>query len=172
MQLNQEDFDYVLMRIGKDAQTPTGQALTMMMRHGAIMAEAIRRTGTPAVRLAPVYKQAQQIAAAMHLTADELPAGVTTEQALAVARAIRAKENPFTPSDRDYGAIGLLRKNPNGLLKSMAHGPDELPGVGIDVLWGLHRAGCVTQEHEGDGAFRWKTTAAGIEMLNSRHRTS
>lgn len=172
MNLTQEDFDYVLMRIGKDAQSPTGQALTMMLRHGAIMADAIRRTGTPAVRLAPIYKQAQQIAAAMHLTPDELPAGVTMEQAAAVGRAIRRKENPFTPSDRDYEAVGLLRKNPQGLLKSMAHGPDEMPGIGTDLLWGLHRAGHVSQEHVGDGAFRWKATATGLEMFNSRHHPS
>lgn len=168
MKLSQEDFDYVLMRIGKDAQSPTGQALTMMMMHGAIMAEAIRRTGTPAVRLAPVYKHALQIANAMHLTEDELPEGVTVEQAAAVGRAIRRKENPFTPSDREYEAISLLRKAPEGLLKSMARGPDELPGISSEVLWGLQRAGHVTQEHVGDGTFRWKVTQSGTELLLNR----
>lgn len=176
MKLSREDFEYVMRRIGKDPKSPTGEALSMMMVGGSIMVEAVRRTGVPVVRLNPSYEQAACVAASMYLTQDEIDSvapGVSVNQAAAILKKSREKENPFTPKDADYEVIALLKKSPpEGLRKSMGAGPDEMPGVAADTLWALHKAGAVSQSHEGDGVFRWRVTPAGLDLLASRYRGS
>jgi hypothetical protein len=160
------DFNYVIQRLKRDADSPTAEALKLILLHGKLPVEAVRTTGVPMVRLMPPYDEARRILSAMYateadgFTPQELP---VANRALALAR---AKEMQYVPSAAELTALQMLRARPGSTaLKAMNGEVDELPGATFKALTTLHAKGAVAAENEGLMRVRWTLTERGSALI-------
>lgn len=170
MRLTEDDFAYLLKRLGRESDSSTGRALRICFIDGRLPIEAIKATGVPMVRFGPVYDSACQIAAALTLTeadgftADELP---LANRAL---RAARAKETAYVPSSAEMFALEHLHNAGGVAVKSVSTGQDQLPEVHVSALWSLHANGAVSAEPLGGPMFLWSITDKGRHLREARFR--
>lgn len=166
--MNLEDFRYILHRVNKTEDSPTGRALKLVLVHGKLPIEAVRSTGVPMVRFGPVIDAAMKIRKAMVLT----EADGFTELELPVANralvASRRKESAYEPSTQDYYALEHLKKRGGRARKAANLSVDDLPAVLLSTLWELEARGIVTAESVGGPVFEWSLTAAGDQLLKER----
>lgn len=168
--LNLDDFNYVLQRLDKDVDSPTGQALKMILMHGKLPIEAVRTCNVPMVRLMPVYEKASRIASALHVTTAD---GFTEAEVIVANRALvwsRAKESAYIPTTLDLTALEMLRNKGGSACKASDGSVDELPGVPAKVLMALHHQGAVEAQTVELFNIRWTLMAAGIQMLEERFK--
>lgn len=168
--LTLEDFSYLLRRLRRDSDSPTGEALRQVFVNGKIPGDAIRHTGVPMVRFGPVYDEARRIAKA--LTLDESDGFTAAELPLAnrALSAARAKETQFAPSLTDYVALEHLTKLGGKALKAVSGTVDQLPQVRISTLWGLEAQGIVSAQNVGGPVFEWTITDKGVTVRKERFR--
>lgn len=168
--LSSKDFTYLLSRVNREADSPTGQALAMVFMHGKLPIEAVRNTGVPMVRFGPVYDSARKIVNALTLTeadgftAEELP---VANRALAAAR---AKETLYLPSQTEYTALERLRSLGGKAKKAMNLTVDEIPTVTTSTLWALESHGAITAANIGGPVFEWALTPIGEHLLKERFK--
>lgn len=165
-----EDYDYVMRRLRRDPSSATGEAIRLIFVHGKLPVEAIRNCGLPMVRLMPVYEEARQIIAGMHLTEadgftpDELP---LANRALAVAR---SKESLYLPNIAEFAALEKLKAAGGSAVKAMNGSVDELPGIASDTLWKLEGRKAVEAVGLGGALFQWTLTPAGRKLVDERFK--
>lgn len=170
MSLSEDDFAYLLKRLGREADSPAGRALRMCLIDGRLPIEAIKATGVPMVRFGPIYDSARQAAAALTLTEAD---GFTAEElplANRALRAARAKETAYVPSSAELFALEHLHNLGGVAVKSVSGGQDQLPQVQVPTLWALHANGAVSAEPMGGPMFLWSLTDKGRQLREARFR--
>lgn len=164
-----EDFTYILKRLDRDLDSPTGQALKLMLVHGKIMAQAINACGVPAVRLSPVYEQAKRIVSALRVSEAD---GFTAEEVAVANRALawaRAKEMEYSPTPNDFHAMEAINKMGGSACKAMDSSTDDLPGIPLKTLNVLHRAGLLDCQPMQMPNLRWSLTEKARTALAERY---
>ena len=164
------DFNYLLSRVNREADSPTGQALAMVFQQGKLPIEAVRSTGVPMVRFGPVYDQARKIVNALSLTEAD---GFTADELELVNRGLataRAKENKYLPSQAEYQALERLKSRSGKAKKAMNLSVDEIPTVTTSMLLALESHGAVTATNIGGLLFEWELTPVGEHLLKERFK--
>ena len=158
----EDDFSWLLMRTGREADSLMGQALRRVFIDGEIPAEACRAIGLQISKFVPLHTQARRIISAM--TVSEVD-GFTPAEVAACNRALalcRRRENPFIPTVAQWSAMARLARQP---ALDVSMGSPLFP-----PLCGLLAPGYVeSSDHRREGC-TFTLTTIGRAALDNRFR--
>lgn len=162
MRLSEEDFLWLLGRLGKGADTAFGQALHRVWVGGELPAMACRAIGLQISRFSAIYDLSRRVVAGMTVceedgfTAEEVELG---NRVLAVAR---RKESPFEPNAAQWEAMGRISKE----------GPLTVPlsHDACQAMLGLLTPGYLVAEMKPPASCAFELTDKGRQALEDRFR--
>lgn len=156
----EDDFSWLLMRTGREADGLMGQALRRVFIDGEIPVEACRAIGLQVSKFMPLHTQARRIISAMTVSEAD---GFTPAEVAACNRALalcRRRENPFTPTVAQWSAMARLARQ---RALDVAMDSPLFP-----TLCGLIAPGYVEcSDHQREGC-TFTLTAAGQTALDNR----
>lgn len=108
----EEDFAWLLARMGRASDSQVGQVMRRVFVGGELPAMACRAIGMQISKFSPTYDQARRMVSAMRVTEAD---GFTAAEVVACNRALalsRRRETPFVPSAAQWAALGRMDKAP------------------------------------------------------------